>query len=316
MFDFVNVTRIVSNGLLEKWNPGRVPAILYFHRVLREKSVFYPDDLTLVEFDKLMRLMSSSFEMSSLDDIQKPPTTRKMRVAITFDDGYRDNLEAAEIMKKYAIPCTFFVSTKGVEEGILWQDKIICNVMKMPETEYRSMSGSENTKITQRAGFAQEKQAFAKRLTPQGMDKMISDLESISGSLSYPRLMMTEAEVKSLSLDPLFTIGGHTHSHAILTTLSGKDTGKEIASNKKKLEKMIEKPVTHFAYPNGRIDGDIDTNKHPYVLAGFSYEKAYTTEDSGVKADTSPFLIPRFMPYRKNPYLRVLSVIKIAGERA
>ena len=50
----------------------------------------------------------------------------KKSVVVTFDDGYRDNYEyALPILKKYAIPATFFVVTDALEQRIrLWWDEV------------------------------------------------------------------------------------------------------------------------------------------------------------------------------------------------
>tara|TARA_Y100000310_G_scaffold126785_2_gene125801 strand:- start:4332 stop:5276 length:945 start_codon:yes stop_codon:yes gene_type:complete len=314
MFSVERILRAVSDGFVTKFNPEKRAAIIYFHRVLKKKSPFYPDDLTLREFERLMKAMSCVFEMSSLDDIREPSISGKMRVAITFDDGYKDNIDAATIMEKFNIPCTFFVSTKGVEDGILWQDKIIENVIAMDSSVLNAIGGSYQGKTRDRASFAHEKQSFAKRLPPDAMSKMLSEMEEVSKLNHYPRLMMNEMELKNLSENPLFSIGGHTHSHAILTTLDGTSLGKEIVSNKKKLESIIGRKIEHFAYPNGRLGEDISLSKHPKTVLSHGYKFAYTTEDNGVSKDVYNLLIPRFMPYRKNPYLRILSIIKIAGE--
>src|SRR5437016_5510136 len=47
-------------------------------------------------------------------------------VAITFDDGYRDNYEYAfPILKKYRVGATIFVSTGAIETGeLLWHDRV------------------------------------------------------------------------------------------------------------------------------------------------------------------------------------------------
>ena len=46
--------------------------------------------------------------------------------AITFDDGYRDNLEiAAPILKRRGLPATLFVASGFIDGGIMFNDMVI-----------------------------------------------------------------------------------------------------------------------------------------------------------------------------------------------
>lgn len=308
-----NVFKLVCDGVSKKLNPDGNGAIIYFHRVLSDSSLYYPDDITESEFESLIKLFSRVFNLSSLNDIDKPSKDGRMRLAITFDDGYKDNLKAAKILKKYGAPCTFFVSTEGVEKGILWQDKIIECIKAMTADEINQQGGSTQGKAYSRAAFAHEKQTEIKQLSPYQRNLKIKNLEDISGKDTYPRIMLDEDDIKTLSKDPLFDIGGHTHSHSILSTLSSTQTRDEIRKNKVLLEVLVGREIKHFAYPNGNPRVDY-SEKDINTVSVIGYKKAFTTGDGGVKKSSHKLELPRFMPYRKNKYLRALSIIKIAGE--
>ena len=62
---------------------------------------------------------------------------------------------------------------------------------------------------------------------------------------------LTAQQLKTLSSDPLCTIGAHTLTHTKLR--SSKNSNDEIAGCKSALEKRINKPVDLFAYPYGSI---------------------------------------------------------------
>ena len=69
------------------------------------------------------------------------------------------------------------------------------------------------------------------------------------GFIDRPGYISRE-QLEYLSKDPLCTIGSHTLSHPMLRK-KGVDVRSEIYESKKILEGIIEKPVSHFAYPYG-----------------------------------------------------------------
>ena len=61
---------------------------------------------------------------------------------------------------------------------------------------------------------------------------------------------MTKEEIKSLS-DSGNVIGGHTWDHHMVTKYEGADWETQLTKPNKKLEGIIGKPITYFAYPFG-----------------------------------------------------------------
>lgn len=77
---------------------------------------------------QLCRIRRYCNPLSLLEAVEKliagnlPPRA----VAVTFDDGYADNLEiAAPLLRKYDIPAVVFVAVDALERGIMWNDIIV-----------------------------------------------------------------------------------------------------------------------------------------------------------------------------------------------
>ena len=93
--------------------------ILMYHRVARLDAY---DQLTVVpeRFERQMALLASEFRLLSLPQavtelVQGGP--QRAGVVVTFDDGYRDNLEfALPILKKYGVPATIFVTSRFCDQ--------------------------------------------------------------------------------------------------------------------------------------------------------------------------------------------------------
>jgi peptidoglycan/xylan/chitin deacetylase (PgdA/CDA1 family) len=68
--------------------------------------------------------------------------------------------------------------------------------------------------------------------------------------------VMTWREISRLDPD-LVTIGSHTVSHPILTTLGAEELVYEIRESRRWLEEKLERPVEHFCYPNGAFNDTV-----------------------------------------------------------
>ena len=67
--------------------------------------------------------------------------------------------------------------------------------------------------------------------------------------------MMREEQIVYMASDKLCTLGVHTCTHPHLDKLSFEEQRYEIASCKEDLERLVGKPVRHFAYPYGDYNG-------------------------------------------------------------
>lgn len=314
--------KLVANAINRKYNPYQQSAVLYLHRVLQEPSPFIPDAPTVKELDTLLAHLGQVFEFAPLDRIiqqsHSPRRLNKPLLGLTFDDGYRDSFELGfQVLSKHNAFATYFISSGGVFDGILWQDQIAW-IIKHTSKDVLKLAAAELGVPT----FHSKGQALtnmwlqhAKRLTPNAIKSLISELSVRCPHPSYPRIMVTpELLQKSIYLSGRIDVGGHTVNHSILTsTESIEEAQWEIHHDKQQLEQLCKQPVRHFCYPNGQPD--VDYKKHHIELVkSAGYLAAFTTADGGIGSPQDPFQFPRLWPYRNNPILRSLSTLKIAGE--
>lgn len=100
---------------------GRAPVlVLFYHRVADDHPT--PWSCSNAVFRRQMLWLKRRFEMVSLAEAQRRIRSghnHHPTVAITFDDGYADNCrEALPLLLRERIPCTYFVSTRYVFEGL------------------------------------------------------------------------------------------------------------------------------------------------------------------------------------------------------
>lgn len=207
----------------------------------------------------------------------------KPKIAITFDDGYRDNFTAAlPVLEEFGVPVTLFIATAliGSQCGFWWD-----------ELEY-NCSGSAVSPIS-----AVEQQQFNGVCRYGSLADRTNILESMRKRLDVkPELprqyrILTLAELKLLAQHPLVTIGAHTVNHPRLSTMSRVEQQEEIYSSKKQLEDWVEAEVKGFAYPyGGKDDFNADSEEICRQL-GFDY--AVANFHNQYYPWTSRFSLPR-----------------------
>lgn len=129
---------------LAQWRGRHFIAVLLFHRVTDEIP---PDGLTVGTewFGRLCGVLRRRFHVVSLSEVQrilasgKPPPRRT--VAITFDDCYRDNLDAARVLADHGLPACFFVPTRfvGTDHVFDW-DRSLKRMPNLTWDEVREMA--------------------------------------------------------------------------------------------------------------------------------------------------------------------------------
>ena len=247
---------------------SRVRIVMY-HRVA--ESTEHPWSLTSVSprnFEDQIKYARSKYNVISLEELashitgQQPLPQRPL--VLTFDDGYRDNyLHAYPILQKYNTPATIFLTTGYIGTGeLLWVDKVRYNVYHSQNQEIRlaGLGSYSLSTIRERQALANLITGKAKKLNSEERSTLIAEVIRSTG-IDVPaslgkELMMSWDEVKEMS-DNGISFGAHTVSHPILTSISPEQAENEILQSKKDIEDRLKKPVTTFAYPNGK-SGDYD----------------------------------------------------------
>ena len=79
--------------------------------------------------------------------------------------------------------------------------------------------------------------------------------------------------------------GGHTHTHTILSSMPFPKAKEDIITNKRILEKLIDKPCSFFAYPNGRACDFKNEHKKILRTAGYNAAFSLTQKRSYIQKD-------------------------------
>lgn len=281
--------------------------ILIFHRVVREPDPMSPGEPTAGWFRALVRRLAADFEVIPLADAverSRAGTLRGGSLSLTFDDGYADNVEVAlPILEEAGVPATFFVASGFVDGGRMWNDSIIETFRRLPAGSHAIALDGADTRI-ELAGWESRRDAAARVVTawkhlpqPERQARVAALASRVRGLPDD--LMMSSAQLRALAASPVATVGGHTRTHPILTTLPPARAREEITGGKADLEGAIQQAVTLFAYPNGKRGRDYDAG-HARLVADAGFDAAVATDWGSLEPGTDPYHIPRFTPWHSN----------------
>ncbi len=86
-------------------------------------------DPTAPEFESQMRALSRFFTPLALGEGVERLRNGNLpahAACVTFDDGYRDNVDVAlPILRRHGVPATFFIATGYLNGGRMWNDTVI-----------------------------------------------------------------------------------------------------------------------------------------------------------------------------------------------
>ncbi|WHZ25199.1 MAG: hypothetical protein OJF47_004311 [Nitrospira sp.] len=180
--------------------------------------------------------------------------------AVTFDDGFRNNLSvAAPVLVDEHVPATFYVTTDFVERNTMsWIDRIEFAVEQCADAELRLPWGERRFRgDEQRRQFLTEVRQTVKNDLMIDGDKLATDIQhqlgvGITYSSSHPLDQKLDwNEVRTLAAEPLFAVGGHGHSHTILESLGDEELGRELDVSIRLLREKAGIEGPHYSYPEG-----------------------------------------------------------------
>ena len=286
-------------------DPGRWArdklSIVTFHRVLpAEQLQGYPMPGIAVTPEELAWLLAL-FEMHYTPGTLGEMATRftlgdrpeKPLLAVTFDDGQRDNyLHARPVLNAHAIHASFFVVAQATEHNeTLWHDRVAYALTALLAQD-RSRAGA----LLASQGIdpssddpANAAVAHAKRMTPEQRESFVQALEASVGGAARPSWdgMMSWQELRTLH-DEGHEIGSHSRTHAILPLVTDAQLVDEVVGSRNELRARLGFEIESFCYPNGDCDDRV-----ALAVERAGYRHAVTTRYGINAAGTSPFLWKR-----------------------
>ena len=290
----VTITRLLANRARIAVDPDGRPTfpfvrsrktrsaqILIYHRVNDDRDPYFPGTPTVV-FERQMNYIASRYRVLPLGELitgLREGSLPENAIAVTLDDGYRDNyLHAFPILQRHSIPATIFLATSVIgSDKSLWHDQVFSafretNAPALESFRPAEIGGTLAT-VADRLRVQGEVLNYVRTLDEAGRSAAIARLRDALGvgpARETPGIMLTWQEVQIMDRAGIH-FGSHTATHPILSRVDPDRARCELVESKRAIEERLAKPIDGFAYPNGSRADFLPETKALLRETGYGY---------------------------------------------
>ncbi|MEO8429586.1 MAG: polysaccharide deacetylase family protein [Verrucomicrobiota bacterium] len=258
----------------------------------------------LSDFRDHLRFLSR-FRVLSLaeihDRLSTPGKQRKPAVAITFDDGYANNLLAAELLSDFNLPWAVFVSTGNIDQErtipLVELSLLLLhgNALKLEALGHTFPLRSDEERAEAFQAIRKKLKTVPSTVRRVSMDHIAhqfpdGEIERLLNKFPSLRLMSWE-QTRRLA-DSGVEIGSHGVDHEIHHNAQPRAVRiHELTESRVELEARLDRSCRFFAFPNGNYGKSSSSE-----VKNAGYELAFTTRAGTVVPGADQFLLPRLDP--------------------
>lgn len=289
---------------------GRQAVVLLYHRVVDEVA----DDPSrlCVSAERLadqLDWLAERFQIVPAAEIGRLAAGRWRGgplAAITFDDGYVDNLEKAlPVLASLELPATVFVTTGPVRrQEPFWWDELAHLVLSDSRLgDYRQWIGPHAQPMrlsTSRGGRQRAYELMHRWLKPLDYGRRRALLAQIrrtvavpADSAAEPARPMTPAELRRLAASPWIQIGSHTVDHLVLAAQPLDEQRRQIEQSLADLRQWLGQDVELLSYPFGTAE-DVGPAA-PHLARSAGIRTAFMNHAGPVWPGADPLRLPRVL---------------------
>ena len=259
------------------------PAILMYHRIASPPVDPWGLAVRPDRFEQhlaVLRRTRDPLPMSEFVRRLDRGTLPATAVAVTFDDGYVDNLrEASPRLASARVPATLFLVTGFVGQpheywwdelarGILLRTRALDTEVTIGQERFQLVLREDDERDSGWRAWQEPRTdrqsaylAAWKHLRTAAPVEREGAMRRLRTELEIPPpapedLPMDAGEVAALARGGGFEFGGHTSTHAVLTDLAPAARRDDIRKGREACERLIGGAITGFAYPHGALDDD------------------------------------------------------------
>jgi peptidoglycan/xylan/chitin deacetylase (PgdA/CDA1 family) len=232
-------------------------------------------------------LKSKGFSFISIDELCETLSRKKKYkklISFTLDDGYLDNyVQAYPIFKAFNVPFTIYVTTSFIEGNTIPWWFALEDILN--NSDLLELGGGNKISIStlaekEHAFFRFREELLAEGNPQEKFQQLFVNYKDSIDVQKYADLFLNWQNIETMNSDHLVTIGAHTISHPVLKRLQGQAAIAEMNGANVILQKHLQRPVEHIAYPFG---GHAEINKEVIEHAAtIGYKTGVTTLSGNV----------------------------------
>ena len=245
-------------------------SILCYHGIIEDNPSGFNSSgkhLNVKEFENQMSFLARNFEIVSMQNIENYflgiENLPKKSIAITFDDGYANNLWIAHpILEKYGLKATIYLATGYINSPkIMWSDRLELALVQSKITEFEIMLDKihsfDISKLTYKLDTLKTIKNYIKKANSDINIKILDEIDQkleIDKSIIIPTIhkFLEWDEIRFMNSSGVWDIGAHTENHYSLGTLQKRVGVKEIINSLLKVKTELSSDVLPlFSYPEG-----------------------------------------------------------------
>lgn len=263
--------------------------------------------------DRALRLLKRRYRFvrlaAALDMLAGRAPIRPNSLAITFDDGYRNNLtHAAPVLQRHGAAATLFVASGLTDERRLFLlDRLDYVLQRLPDP--RIELAVDDIRLTARSGDrAEMRESFTRfrdtlkarcrddeRYRAQ-LGRIVEECEQRAGasllemreSDPWTSLARWDELRDGLRRYPGLEIGSHTHNHARLARVSDDIARAELRRSRALIRERLGVECDTFSYPNGSFNARVAA-----MVREEGYRAAVTTQEGLNQPGAAPMTLRR-----------------------
>lgn len=278
--------------------------VLMLHRVLptdQEAALPHRQSLCIGQpsFEHLLVWLQRHFDCVPLEQLLQSPAGGRPQLALTFDDGWRDNAELVyPLLARYEVPASIFLSTDfiGTQRGFWWESigETLWQLAQHPDTKplLEALAGVAHPVPAQllESHFSPARSLALAAYLQSLKDLLATQLQQLADLCPVPEhpQAMTWEQVQDMERSGLIRFGPHGASHAILDQLADEELTSEVIRSRDMLAKQCTAPLPVYCYPNGNHDARVRA-----AVAAAGYSHALSTQSGLVQSGNELLALPR-----------------------
>jgi peptidoglycan/xylan/chitin deacetylase (PgdA/CDA1 family) len=276
--------------LAKTWVQRKGPIVLTFHRVLTDTELQHTASLAGMvvrgeTFEAFLKYAAAECEFVDLSRAPDWRPSARLRLAVTFDDGWSDNATAAcPIAQKYQTPLVIFIVPEKIGTELPFWPERAASVLQQRLASHQRGQDQSHSDIERAIEGLKELPAEERN------QRMTQWSAAYNTSSSFPQVdkTMTWEQIEGLHHAGV-TLGSHTRTHEILTAIPLPQAEVEIVTSRELIEQRLSAPCTLFSYPNGDCSEEVRE-----LVQRAGYKLAFLNQDPGIwTEDCDPYLVPR-----------------------